>query len=231
MPPVPTYQQNGDSAPSEENPLSESEQQEQPQSQTGFDSSNITDDTIRELSLDALRHHNDKEEAMKAVRSANGNYRAVLKRAKKLGGEKTKVAIEQWIQERLMEPTDLNAWIVAKNRQWLVMQLPAGTQLGMFDSNKSIATKLEDLQRERSEKSAVDQAADAYDVGYEAGKAGHPTARTGFNETHDHWAEFLRGYSAGQKELMSASDLTKQSGSSTDTPAASTEPTGEEQPT
>lgn len=199
MPPVPTFAEveadrvaNGfDDAPDQ--PAAEV-------SEPGMGPSNITDDTIRELALDALRHNNEREDAMKSVKSANGAYRAVLKRAKKLGGDKLKQSIEDWLKERLMDPNDLSALVMAKNRIWSVMQLPVScVPLGMFDERTSIATHLED---QHGEKSSVDEASDAYDRCYEAGKQGQPITRTGFTEESDHWGECLRGYSNGQKELM-----------------------------
>lgn len=157
--------------------------------------SNVTDDTIRELCLEALDKKSAHEEAVKEAKTANAEYRGVLKKAKKLGI--LPEAIIVWLNDRKLEIGDVSNRIAQQNRIYKLMKLPVGTQLGFDLDGKSIATAIEDADKTGD---GIDDASAAYDAGLNSALKGLPIEKTAYTEEHKHWLEFLRGRSDGTRQ-------------------------------
>ena len=69
--------------------------------------SNITDETFQQLCLEALKKKTEHEKKVDDAKSANAEYRAVLKRAKKLGIMPEVIII--WLNDRKLEVGDVNS--------------------------------------------------------------------------------------------------------------------------
>lgn len=158
--------------------------------------SNVSDDTIRELCLDAIQKKDAQEKAADAARAANAEYRAVLKRAKKLGV--LPEAIVVFLHDRKLEIADVSNRLAQQNRIYKLMKLPVGTQLGFDLDGKTIATAIED-DGKADGADGTDAAAAAYDAGHDSGVKGIAVEKTAYTEEHKHWLEFLRGRADGMR--------------------------------
>lgn len=156
---------------------------------------NVTDETVREFCDKAALAHGEFETAVGEMKQKQGVYRAVLKDAKKAGVDND--AIAWWLQARKREPGDIDRETRARNRVAQLMNLPIGTQLGLFEDGRTVATTIEDEQRDAA---ADDSKArdDAYFDGLEAGKAGKPLSAGGYAEGTKAYDEFERGWGEAQ---------------------------------
>lgn len=134
------------------------------------------------------------------AKKANSVYRGLLKAAKKEGLNVDMLCEALRIQKR--DPTEVDKDFRDLNAYLMLMGVPVGTQLGLFDG-KSIATAVEDeklkasgLER-RTDKGMVAIEADGYDAGT-SGKNANA------NPYEDGAPEFLRwhkGWNDGQAKL------------------------------
>src|SRR5579872_2440329 len=93
--------------------------------------------------LDAiLPLQGELQSAQQAQSAAQGRYRAAIKAAKKDGVDD--VALLEFLKLRKLEPDEVTRRFKALNEMLLWGNVPVGTQLGMFDDGKSVATTLED---------------------------------------------------------------------------------------
>lgn len=157
--------------------------------------SNVNDDTIRELCLDALNKKNEHEKKVAEAKSANAEYRAVLKRAKKLGVMPEVITI--WLADRKLEVGDVNSRLAQQNRIYRLMRLPVGTQLGMFDEKTTIATHLDNQQQESERE---DDPSDAYQAGFNASVAGRPNTENPYDDGTEQHEQWDKGWGFVQKE-------------------------------
>jgi hypothetical protein len=153
--------------------------------------SNISDETFQEIYLEALGKKKEHEEAVEVAKRANAEYRAVLKRAKKVGIMPEVIVIG--LNDRKLEPAEVERRLAQQNRLYRLMNLKVGTQLSLDQALDGPPVVGSD-------------AGDAFDTGYEYGVSGRSVAtlrdQTEYNESHRHWSEALRGFSQGQDELM-----------------------------
>ena len=156
-------------------------------------SSNVTDATIAEFCNKALTAHGEFETARDEMKQKQGAYRAVLKDARKAGVETD--SITWWIAARKREPGDIDRETRSRNRVAKLMNLPIGTQLGLFDDGKTVATTIEDEQRESGVEKLPD---DAYNEGLLAGKDGKPITVNPYPLESAAFDQFEKGWGAGQ---------------------------------
>lgn len=154
---------------------------------------NVTDSTVQEFCSKALTAHGELETAREEMRSKQSAYRAVLKDAKKAGVETD--SITWWIHARKREPGDIDRETRARNRVAKLMNLPIGTQLGLFEDCKTVATAIEDDQRDRGVEKLPD---DAYNEGLIAGTDGKPITVNPYPLESAAFDQFEKGWGAGQ---------------------------------
>lgn len=150
--------------------------------------SNITDETMSEIYAEALAKKIEHEKAVAEAKSANADFRAVLKRAKKLGISTD--AITQVLADRKLEPDDVARRLAHQQRLYRLAHMEVGTQFSFDDAIDGAPV-------------VGSAAGDAYDRGHELGVAGKgmdsdPT----YTIAHPHRHDFLRGFEQGQMELM-----------------------------
>lgn len=168
---------------------------------------NVTDDTIRELCLEALARKNEHEDAVAEAKTANAEYRAVLKKAKKLGVLPEVIII--WLNDRKLEVADVSNRLAQQNRVYQLMKLPVGTQLGFDLNGKSIATAIEDDAKPPLEGSVEEADKAGYDAAF-AGKGittnPYPLETAQFDAFEKGWGrqQSERALSMGKPEGTSA---------------------------
>jgi hypothetical protein len=140
-----------------------------------IDPSGVADATIRKHCLRAA-------ELKASVDKAQGEYRAALKAAKSDGVDPGVVTWYLRTKKRELQEVDFETR--QRNRVAIIMKLPIGVQLGLFDNGKTVASIVEGEQidgnakaeKKRSTKATIKAATEA---GKKAGAAGH-------NMEHDH---------------------------------------------
>lgn len=156
-------------------------------------SSNVSDETIREFCDKAAVAFGEFETARDEMKQKQGVYRSVLKDAKQAGVDQG--AIAWWLGARKREPDEIDRETRARNRVAQLMNLPIGTQLGLFEDGRTVATTIEDAQVVGDNGRAAD--ADYFD-GLEAGRAGKPLSVCKHPEETPGHDEFLRGWKEAQ---------------------------------
>jgi hypothetical protein len=146
---------------------------------------NVTDKTRLEFWKKALAAKQALEEAQTVVSSANGEYRAVLKAAKKAGVEHEEIA--RLLNERHQDQDE----ITAKQQAYMRFRVLIGAY---------VPTKQSDIFADAQKGDDID-ASRAYDDGLFSGSHGenrgnnkHPPG----SETYDAWD---RGWIAGQAQM------------------------------
>lgn len=149
--------------------------------------SNVTDETIRQHALKAIAAHNEFMEAQDEAKKKQGVYRAVIKDAKKDGVNHAMLA--KFVTMRRQEPADIDRDTRDLNRIARIMEFPIGSQLGLFDNGKSVATAVEDQKQAEAKQNDLE---DARFAGQEAGKRGDPHSKCQYEEgtqEHEAWMD------------------------------------------
>ena len=119
--------------------------------------------------------YEDLEIANHARAAANSAYRTQLKAAKKAGINIDALTKALALQKR--EPDDVTKEFTDLNRYLAWLGIPVGTQLGLFDETRTVATAAEDFAKRpiSTEASIAKAKTEGFDAGHEAkNKAENP---------------------------------------------------------
>lgn len=160
------------------------------------DVSNVSADTKTEIIRDAVA-------AKAKVDTANGEYRAVLKRAKGLGMEPGDIT--WYIQARKRDIQDIDRETRRRNEIARLMGLPIGTQLGMFDDGQTVGATVE---RDKTRDEKITTIGEAGHAGYEAARSGQSLDDNPYDNDPNSplaraWAERFRQSQADMEDELS----------------------------
>lgn len=134
----------------------------------------------------------DLEAKQAEAKALNGTYRNLLKAYKKAGGDPDALTTAMALGKK--EPADIDREFRNLNAALLWIGVEVGTQLGLFDSGKSVAAAVEDEQIIPADKSLAKCEADGYVAGksesvienpFEDGSPAFARWQTGFAKAHD----------------------------------------------
>jgi ribosome modulation factor len=156
---------------------------------------NITDETMIAAAMECGGLKSE-------VETANGKYRAALKKWEERGVDSADIA--WFLRTKRREVHDIEAEIKRRNRWLRVMQIPVGAQLGLFEDGQSVGAKV-DGDKIAAERAAVIKAnpteedlADAHAKGRDAGFRGYGVDVNPF-QSADGSPQYLH-WLAGRKE-------------------------------
>ena len=151
--------------------------------------SNVNDETYKEFAARALRAKAAKDEAHKAYKIKDGEYRAELKAAKKAGINPD--ALTDWLRDKDRDPLELQAELRAKSRLYRLMNMPAGTQFDMLAEQSDLSESTDrGILQER-----------AYQAGMTDGKSGQPLDEDRYPNDSDCQDRYAQGHGDGTEEL------------------------------
>jgi ribosome modulation factor len=110
--------------------------------------------------------------AMVKHRAANGFYRKILKDAKKAGHDPD--LIVWYLENKDRKPDEIDKETRARTRIARLMEMPIGTQLGMFEDGTTVATAIESGTNPDAGLIDKDDLDSCEELGFRAGKAGKP---------------------------------------------------------
>lgn len=146
---------------------------------------NVTDATMRDFYKKALAAKQEVEQYAELMKSANGRYRAVLKAGKAAGIDPD--AITHALRVRHLDRSELIHKEREQARMMAVSGLWPNMQMEMF-SDEAPSIKGTD----------EDSIEVAYDNGHKCGVKGELRTINPYAPGTEQWAEFDRGWSAGQ---------------------------------
>ncbi len=159
----------------------------------------ITPDFIKRTYNGILSAKKDVEKAQDALKTLMGVYRAKLKDAKSAGLSQHDLdAVTTVLKWRKQEIEDVNGYVQAVNRLCAAIDFPIepGSQLGLFDETRSVATAGEDQKLD-----ATAERAKSYQKGYAAGKAGKLATSNPFPAASENSHQFDQGWKDAQAEI------------------------------
>lgn len=156
---------------------------------------NITDAVIRDFTWRAIRKKQEHDLALEAAKTVMGEYRSILKSAKKAGLD-TK-AMTRVILERVREKDDVLRDEQNFIRYATLFDMPM-TQADLFDG--TYASVVNEVATEEDERQA---ALDADDAGYRAGLGGFKKSDNPHHQTEasELWAAWSSSWHRGQNQL------------------------------
>lgn len=163
--------------------------------------SNITDKTLKDFCERGADAYDEHKKALEKARGKQGIYRGILKDAKKAGIEPDDII--DYIKKRDEDPNEIDATTRRRNRIYVVMGLPIGTQLGLFEDGSTVADRVEKRAgngRTPEQRSQLE--VEAKTLGRQAGEEGkdryksntHPLGSRAHKAFDDGW---LDGQKAG----------------------------------
>lgn len=136
----------------------------------------------------------EMDEAKKAQKAISGKIGANKKAFKKLGGEKSDY--DWYLETRKRDTADVDAETRRRNEIAKLMNLPIGTQLGMFADGQTVATAIES----NDAKPAQEMAPDVFKEGYDAAFAGKSELDCPFKRGDGRRNNWLRGHKDGLRD-------------------------------
>jgi hypothetical protein len=155
------------------------------------DGANCSPDTKRDFLREALLAKIGLESAQETVRSKNGTYRSILKRAGKAGVDTD--ALTTAIKLRFEDPDAL--------------AIMKGNELEMLELSGRFPNLFADIKQRYQPHVAPDEVEEetqvlvAYDNGVAAGRAGYPTDTNPYHAGTVGYVKFLEGWHAGQRTI------------------------------
>jgi ribosome modulation factor len=156
-----------------------------------FQSSNVTDATIRDFYKKAVSAKQEMEQISEALKSATGRYRVILKGAKAAGIDPDDIVYA--VKVRHMDRGDLVRQERGKARVMRITGLWPKIQTELFSTDAPTTGARED-----------DTIEVAYDNGHRCGVTGEQRAINPYSPGSEQWAEFDRGWSVGQEKFTPA---------------------------
>jgi uncharacterized protein (UPF0335 family)/ribosome modulation factor len=151
------------------------------------------------------------------TKKAQARYRAAIKAAKSAGVNND--ALLEFLRLRKEDPQEVTQRFHALNQMMMWGDLPIGSQLGLFEDGKSVATKIEDRVDGKKKTGAKDKGParekglSAVEAdGYEAGMNGKANDGGGYDDGSPAFLRWSNGWVDGQSKI--AADMgTKTNGS------------------
>ncbi len=160
---------------------------------------NVTEATIIDLVAEAMAEKKEIDRLTAERSSANGRLRGVYKKAKKAGllnGE-----IQWYVNNQHRDPEDITREFAGINRIAKIMELPVGTQLGLFQDGETVAGKV-DKKKADTASSYIAKLQAAEDAGYRAGRGGKAKDTNPHNLDSPPFVRWNVGWGRGQAEVL-----------------------------